>query len=389
MRTMNIPTPKTTRHVENSAQNKRYVTPPIGLHRPAKKDLRKDEVLEFTLRTNPTVEASPSYKLTVPFFSRGTPEELLLLIKNLRKVISGQNATNGASRYALTRRILQGDALAAFNKAAEDQGTETNEHFEEALKGLISHVFPTKALTTQKRYMRRFLRKPREMKIREFMNRVVEINEYLPMFPPYEEDSKLSNEEIMDIAEYATPAQWQKTMVMHGFDPITHTPTEFVEFCERLEYAEPEYTKQEKEVKTRTDSKNSNGRTSGAKTFEKGKRTRDELYCEYHGVYGHDTGNCKVMIAQAKKMRSTWESRGRNNNNTTTESKNKTWKRNDQAYVNNKKEVNMHEIVKQTLTEMFQADKKKIEEEVHNLDLDDFKNATLSESEMSNGEESA
>ena len=95
------------------------------------------------------------------------------------------------------------------------------------------------------------------------------------------------------------------------------------------------------------------------------------------------------MIAQAKKMRSTWESRGRNNNNTTTESKNKTWKRNDQAYGNNKKEVNMHEIVKQTLTEMFQADKKKIEEEVNNLDLEDFKNTTLSESEMSNGEESA
>jgi hypothetical protein len=32
----------------------------------------------------------------------------------------------------------------------------------------------------------------------------------------------------MDIAEYATPAQWQKTMVIHGFDPITHTPEEFV-----------------------------------------------------------------------------------------------------------------------------------------------------------------
>jgi hypothetical protein len=49
---MNIPTPKASRNVENHAQSKRYVTPPIGLHRPAKKDQRKDEVLEFMLRSN-------------------------------------------------------------------------------------------------------------------------------------------------------------------------------------------------------------------------------------------------------------------------------------------------------------------------------------------------
>jgi hypothetical protein len=93
------------------------------------------------------------------------------------------------------------------------------------------------------------------------------------------------------------------------------------------------------------------------------------------------------MITQAKRMCSTWESRGRT---TTTENKNKTWKRNDQnGNNNNKREINMHEIVKQTISEMFNADKKKADEELNNLDLEEFKNATLSESEGSNGKESA
>jgi len=41
-----------------------------------------------------------------------------------------------------------------------------------------------------------------------------------------------------------------------------------------------------------------------------GKRNREDNCCEYHGVHGHSTGECKVVLAQAKKMRANWESRG-------------------------------------------------------------------------------
>ena len=34
-----------------------------------------------------------------------------------------------------------------------------------------------------------------------------------------------------------------------------------------------------------------------------------EKFCEYHNTTGHDTGECKVMIAQAKRMRATWEAK--------------------------------------------------------------------------------
>ena len=122
--TPSIPTPKTVRPA-----TKRFVTPAINLDRPARKTLNKDDCLTFKLRSVPTDETSTTYELTVGYFKTGTAEELLLFLQNVRKIFSGQNVTNGPNRYAIVRRLLQGDALAAFNRAATQHGTETVEHF--------------------------------------------------------------------------------------------------------------------------------------------------------------------------------------------------------------------------------------------------------------------
>jgi len=372
---MSILTPKmhsSSIHNGVSSNAKRYVTPSIGLHHPAKKELRKDEILEFNLRTNPTAEGSPQYKLTIPYFANGTPEELLIFIKNLRQVIAGQNATAGPAKYQLARRVLQGDALAAFNAAADVAGNETNEHFEVVIQGLIRHVFPRKALINQKRYMYRFLRKPRDMKIRDFMGRVTELNEYLPLFPPFEEHQGLNNEEIMDIAEFATPTQWQRTMVLQGFDPIIHTPQEFVEFCERLEMCDP-VTSTNMGAKPRANPKGGHiDGKSRANRYGK-KREREDTYCEYHKVHGHSTGECKVVLSQAKKMRAAWESRGQDKNQYP---KNRTWNKHKQP---TKEAHNFQEAVKNAVKEMLTASKK--ENEPDQLDMEAFQELQLSDDE--------
>ena len=86
--------------------------------------------------------------------------------------------------------------------------------------------------------MRCFLRKPRDMTVREFAARLNEINEYLSDFPPSNENNKLPTDEEMDIAEFSNPATWQKTLIMYGFDPANHTIHKLVEFCKRIEFAE-------------------------------------------------------------------------------------------------------------------------------------------------------
>ena len=372
-----LPTPKTSSR--NSTQNqevkttKRYIAPAIKLLRPTKKELRKDEALEFELRTNPTADKSPSYKLTVPYFADGTPEELILFIKAVRKVIHGQHATAGAAKYALIRRILQGDALAAFNRAAEAAGNESNENFELALRGLQEHVFPRKALMNQKRFMRHFLRKPFSMTIREFINRLVEINEYLTYFPPFNQENKLPVEELMDIAEFAVPSQWQKAMVLHGFDPTEHTPSEFVEFGERLEYAEAGTTNQPK-AEGKNDAKHGNNeisRESRTRFQNKKRKFQDrEKFCEYHNTTGHDTGECKVMIAQAKRMRATWEAKKPGHNTQQTYS-NKTWNRTskipEKPKTNLQREINLAiQAVKQRRIKEENQHWKQVEKEMEN-----------------------
>ena len=98
---------------------------------------------------------------------------------------------------------------------------------------------PRRALRMQKRYMRRYMRKPRDtMKMRVYRNRVVELNNYLERFPTvfyrnrvvelnnyleqfpiaFNATQKIDEDEIVDILEFDTPNKWQSEMVHLGFD---------------------------------------------------------------------------------------------------------------------------------------------------------------------------
>ena len=83
----------------------------------------------------------------------------------------------------------------------------------------------------QKRYMRHYMRKPRDMKMRVYRNRVVELNNYLERFPTvFNATQKIDDDEIVDILEFATPNKWQSEMVRLGFDLVVATSQELVDF---------------------------------------------------------------------------------------------------------------------------------------------------------------
>ena len=77
--------------------------------------------------------------------------------------------------------------------------------------------------------MQRYMRKPRDMKMRVYRNRVVELNNYLERF---------DDDEVVDILEFGTPNKWQSEMVHLGFDSAVANSQEMFEFCERLEFDE-------------------------------------------------------------------------------------------------------------------------------------------------------
>lgn len=353
-----IPTPKTVQDIGG----KRFVPPVIPFERPGETQKRKDQFLTFKLRSVPTEEGSTTYDLSIPFFDQGSPEELLIFLNLLGKVFVGQNVTTGPQKYAITRRLLTGDALSAFNSAAATAGNETLDHFKMATRGLISHVFPVRALQLQKQYMRRYLRKPLETKIRNFMSRLVEINSYLTEFPPYAPNQSLPMDEVLEIATFAVPAKWQKAMNMHGFDATLHSPSEFVEFCERLEFSETGDNHHSKAQRNSgTDLKG--GKKAGisqAKSSARGtKRSKDDKFCILHNTYGHSLDECKVMQDQAKRMRASFEAK--------TNHKNHTWSRKDHEQ-KKKKSEEIHAIVAEAVNKALNTKKKEQEEEAHNLD---------------------
>ena len=66
-----------------------------------------------------------------------------------------------------------------------------------------------------------------------------EINEMLVEFPPHFKDTqKLQDDEFIELLEYGIPPKWKSEMVKQGFIPRNHTVSEFLEFCEKLEYSE-------------------------------------------------------------------------------------------------------------------------------------------------------
>jgi hypothetical protein len=62
----------------------------------------------------------------------------------------------------------------------EDQGEETLENFDLVMLKVAGVLFPIRSYLTQKRAMRQFMRKPKDMKIREYVDSLLEIKAFFP-----------------------------------------------------------------------------------------------------------------------------------------------------------------------------------------------------------------
>ena len=299
-----------------------YIPPPIPFERPtaAKEEdpskTKGSTRVGFDLRAVPGNPNSQTYKLYMDVFSDGTPEEWLLHMKQLDKVLVGQNCLNGPEKFAMARRVMDGDALAAFDEAARVRGDETNENFKLVMQDVTSHIFPRRALQVQCRYMRRFLQKPKEMKISKFMARLSELNAYLAYFPPfganYEGDAdfqRLDTQELLEIAEFAVPNSWLRMFVENDFEPMDSTIVQFVNFCERLEQLEsmagqPIPNKKPEGKSSGSSEKKSEDKKNKKKTPEGGTKE-----CAIHGTGNHSTGEC-FTVKKAKKRHKTGKEGG-------------------------------------------------------------------------------
>ena len=295
--------------------NKSFAPPPIPFEKKERK-LEKGEHTTVKLRVTGADPQSATREITMPHFKDGTPEELLTFFKLFNEIVEGQNLTTGPQKYSAMRNLLQGSALSVFNHQAAALGDETNANFEILKKFLVSHVFPRRALRLQKRFMRRHLRKPRSMNIRNTYTRAVELNDYLSLFPNgrlddngiplgFSADQKLGADELADILEFGCPHTWQKKMVSHGFDPIEQDDpiASLVEFCERIETVEGMEEQLNPNKKSRTSKTGESSKRQSDKTNTSSTSKCDPTkFCKWHGQ-GHDTDGCDKLDELIKEKK--------------------------------------------------------------------------------------
>ena len=294
--------------------------PPIPLFEDSEEQAppKKGNFIKLDLHTVPGEAESDTYQLEVRFFNSGSPRQWVEFVKTFRKVVAGQGLNTGPSKCNMTRTLLKGDALRAFNKAATTRGNDANPNFTACLDDVTACVFPRQAPQKQKRCFRRQLRKPKEFTMRQTVTPLRESNHDLRFFPNGNENSSLAEEELCEIVEWIIPNTWQRQLLIQGFDITTHTLTELVEKLEQLETAESIYEEvhgkgqnanAEQQASKKSDGSKGNAKSSsrGSGNKPNGKRSRSstlprELWCPYHDQ-PHTMQDCKVIGAQVQAMK--------------------------------------------------------------------------------------
>ena len=160
------------------------VNPVIPLERSEKEDLEPSKYKDHTCHNTPGDSASGKYMIKIPRFDSSTPEEWIIFVDLVQKALVGQNVTIGPPMYECMERILKADAKAEITKHANLVGSCAVSNFTTVMVTITVQISPVLAYKDQKWYMYRYLRKPKTMKVRTFTTRLIQLNNYLPYFPP-------------------------------------------------------------------------------------------------------------------------------------------------------------------------------------------------------------
>jgi hypothetical protein len=184
-------------------------------------------------------------------FCEGTVSEWTSFRKAIAELWKQNGLNNAQDKNANICTILRGDSLTGFEEriqeltaSVDDTGVTvtmeiTSETVEEGLNAVAQMVFLFRALENQKQWMRRRMRKPKELSIRKYVAAVGRLNNSLPVFPNGKESDKFTPREIIEILEWSIPENWRTKFDSDGYVPTEFTKEWFMTECEAIEHNEP------------------------------------------------------------------------------------------------------------------------------------------------------
>jgi hypothetical protein len=177
-----------------------------------------------------------TYRKSIRTFEEGDPQQWMEVITRLKEIWAQNLIMVPTDMLNTAVAILKGDSLTSYEAAMEDNRTNpddkslmvpmTEQHIDDALLAVTNQIFPYRALKTQKQWMSKYARKPYKMGAKQFIILMSRINNYIPFFPNATVLSKYSEEELLDILEFAVPPHSRK-----AFDLRVYLPTSDDKAC--------------------------------------------------------------------------------------------------------------------------------------------------------------
>ena len=222
--------------------------PCLTLVPPVKSDVDETELVQFTLKVRAGSAASaPIYKRKVARFNSGTPTQWIAVLEGLEEVFAQNSVTSALDRENVIRTILRGDSWTAFESSIQESRVDvgnlvvpfalTVEMVDIALKAVTNDVFPHRALVNQVNWMKRRMRKPATMSVRQFVASVTQMNGHLIYFPGATHADLFPPKKLLELLEFSLPDAWRAKFDLAGYIPTNHDKTRLVMEGEQIERA--------------------------------------------------------------------------------------------------------------------------------------------------------
>jgi FtsZ-interacting cell division protein YlmF len=276
-----------------------YLTPCLPLEASDKEDKKEESdyvTLTVKVRAGQTGTSAPSYKMKVAKFEDGTPTKWIDVMNALEEICKQNSLTQASDRQASVKTILREDALTAFEasfdedlepeKDADERTPEkglTPTMIDDALISVAKNICPHRALEIQKIWMRRQIRKLKDMPVRKLAAIITKMNNSLARFPEADENDRFEQGELLEIIEWALPYEWRAKFDLKSYVPSDYDKKHLIAEAEAIERAESmkdgkpkaQESKEKKSSKSRKDKKVNPNNSKSSST---------EYFCTEHGA---------------------------------------------------------------------------------------------------------
>ena len=240
---------------------------------PLTPDYKKKDVKHITIKYEID---ELSFKAQVPLFENGTAEEFLTFLIEFKDASSKIGYNTGPKRHSGFEQLLNGTSLDEWNtlKRTIQPGSVSIAAFQARIEQLkMNHIPDPSCIEVQKTYMRA-IRKPRELTIAQFVDRVKYMNILLSEMPGASASSPFSEGEIKDILYQSVIKRWRSNFINSGRNIHEATLDELKVYLTQQEQQTDLYNAEKKHKNQGNRKKDSEGKFRSNSNFSKGNGKR-------------------------------------------------------------------------------------------------------------------